>query len=50
MASNTAKSPKLLSIPQLGGIHQSHPPIGKALQTMLDYINKNVTPKQGNKQ
>lgn len=48
MATNNAP-PKLLSIPELAGIHVSHPPIGKAIQAILDYVNKNVTPPQGNK-
>lgn len=42
-------TPKPLSIPQLTAIHQKNPEIGKAIQTILEYINKNVTPKQGNK-
>lgn len=47
---NTGKSkPQLLQIPQLAEIHLNHPPTGKAIQTILEYINKNVTPAQGNR-
>ena len=41
--------PKLLSVTQLAQIHVSDPPIGKALKTIVDYINKNVPPPQGTK-
>lgn len=44
----TAK-PQLLSISQLEVIHREHPEIGKALQGMLEYINRNVVPISGNK-
>lgn len=40
--------PKLLSIPQLADIHQNHPPTGKAIQAILEYLNKNLVPLQGN--
>lgn len=48
---NTGKSkPQLLSIPQLAAIHQSHPETGKALQIIVEYINRNIpNPVQGNK-
>lgn len=39
----------LLSLPELGGIHISHPPIAKSLQRIVDYINANVTPAPGNR-
>lgn len=48
MATNKAK-PQLLSIPQLAQIHLNHEPTGKAFQTIIDYINKNVTPTTGTK-
>jgi len=41
--------PQLLSIPQIDEIHLAHPPTGKAIQTIVDYINRNVNPVQGNK-
>jgi hypothetical protein len=31
-------------------IHIKHPEIGKALKEIIEYINRSVTPKQGNKQ
>lgn len=49
MASTGKSAPQKLSLPQLTGIHQTHPEIGKSLQAILDYINTNVDPKQGNK-
>lgn len=49
MASTGLSKPKLFVIHELGGIHQSHPPIGKALQAIVDYINRNVQPVQGTK-
>lgn len=44
-----AQKPQKLTLPQLPNIHQTHPHIGKALQDIVNYINKNVTPVQGNK-
>ncbi|MBU6231680.1 hypothetical protein KGP36_03345 [Patescibacteria group bacterium] len=41
--------PQKLSIPQLADIHLNHPPTGKAIQAILEYINANVTPVQGNR-
>ena len=41
--------PKQIDIPNLGGIKQTHPEIGKALERLLEYIRKNVSPKQGNR-
>lgn len=49
MASTGKAKPQALSIPQLAIIHQKHPEVGKAIQTILEYINKNVTPVQGTK-
>jgi len=47
---NTGKgAPQQLSIPQLAEIHLNHPPTGKAIQAILEYINKNLPPIQGNK-
>lgn len=46
MATNK-EAPGLLSIPQLAEIHLNHAPTGKALQTIIDYINKTVTPPTG---
>ena len=48
MSSNKEK-PALLSIPQIAQIHLNHPPTGKAIQDIVDYINKTVTPPQGTK-
>ncbi len=48
MSTNKAL-PKLLSVPQIAVIHTSHPEIGKAIKTIVDYINKNVPPPQGTK-
>ena len=42
-------APSLLVLPQLPKIVQANPDIGRALQDIVDYINKNVTPVQGNK-
>lgn len=44
------KPPKQLDLPNLAGIKQTHPEIGKALDRILQYIRKNVTPKQGTRQ
>lgn len=50
MAASTGKSkPQLLNIPQLASIHQFHPETGKAIQAIVEYVNSNVTPVQGNK-
>ena len=48
MATNKVP-PSLLSIPQVAKIHVTDPSTGKALQTIIEYINKTVTPPQGNK-
>jgi hypothetical protein len=48
MASNKTP-PKKLSIPQIADIHTSNPSTGKALEVIADYINKTVTPPQGNR-
>lgn len=42
------KSP-LLSLSSIASISKTHPIIAKALQQIVDHINKNVTPKQGTK-
>jgi hypothetical protein len=47
MASGTSK-PQVLTLPHLASIHAEHPAIGKTLQQILEYINKNVVPIQGN--
>lgn len=44
-----SQKPKLLTLQQLNKIHITHPDIGKALQSIVEYVNKNVTPKQGSK-
>lgn len=44
-----AAKPKLLEIPSLPKIHQTHPEVGQAIKIMVEYINKNVTPIQGNR-
>ena len=49
MASTGKAKPQLLSLPQLTSIHQRDPEIGKALQVILEYLNVNLPPKQGNK-
>ena len=50
MAPNTKlEKPQLLQIPQLADIHHNHPPTGKAIQQIVDYINRNINPIQGNK-
>ena len=49
MASTNTAKPALLAVTQIAEIHLNHPPTGKAIQAIVDYINKNVTPKQGNK-
>ena len=41
--------PKQIDIPNLGGIKQTHPEIGKAFEQLLNYIRKNVVPIQGNR-
>ena len=45
-----AVKPKNLSVSTLPKIHVKHPEVGKALDEIIRYINRNVTPKQGNKQ
>ncbi len=42
-------NPQKLDIPQLGDIHITHPPIGKALAAIVEYVNRNVTPVPGTK-
>lgn len=49
MTINPNNQPELLNIPTLASIHLKDPDVGKALQTIVDYINANVTPPQGNK-
>lgn len=46
--STTPNTSKLLDIPQLAEIHLNHPPTGKAIQAILEYINRNVAPVEGN--
>lgn len=41
--------PKKLQIETLPKIHLTDPHIGKAIKQIVDYINKNVTPVQGNR-
>lgn len=41
--------PKQLDVPQIDKIHLQLPEVGKALDTMVQFIRKNVTPLQGNK-
>lgn len=48
MATNKAQ-PQILSVPQLAEIHLNHPATGKAIQTIIDYINKTVSPVTGTK-
>jgi hypothetical protein len=48
MATNKVK-PQLLNVSQLAQIHLFHPATGKAIQDIVDYINKTVAPPQGNK-
>lgn len=48
MATNKAQ-PQLLSVSTLAKIHTTHPEIGRGLQEIIEYINKNVTPPQGTK-
>ena len=38
-----------LTVAQLEKIRQQNPVLGEALQNIIDYINKNVTPKEGSK-
>jgi len=46
-----ATSPKqqLLHIEQITAIRTNHSPTADALQKIVNYINSNLTPKQGNK-
>jgi hypothetical protein len=46
MSSNKSK-PKLLSVPQIAQIHIFHAPTGKAIQAIVDYVNKTVVPATG---
>lgn len=48
MSSNKAQ-PQILSVPQLAEIHLNNPATGKAIQTIIDYINKTVSPVTGTK-
>jgi hypothetical protein len=48
MADNPT-APQKLVLPQLADVHLTSPPVGKALQTIQEYINTNVTPVQGNR-
>lgn len=45
-----AVKPKLLQVSTLPKIHLTDPHIGKAIDDIVKYINKNLTPRQGNKQ
>lgn len=45
-----AVKPRNLSVSTLPKIHQMHPEVGKALKEIIEYINRNLAPKQGNKQ
>lgn len=45
-----AVKPKNLTVSTLAKIHVLHPEVGKALKEIIEYINRNVAPKQGNKQ
>lgn len=40
---------KNLSVPELGEILKNHTPTGNAIRKIVDWINANVEPKQGNK-
>ena len=44
-----AVKPKLLQIPSLPKIHEQHPEVGQAIKIIVEYLNKNLTPRQGNK-
>lgn len=44
-----AAKPKQLDVPQLAAIKKTHPEIGKAIDAIIEYIRKNVTPVQGNR-
>jgi len=44
MAANKGLSkPQLLTIPQLADVHHNHPATGKAIATIVDYLNANAT-------
>ena len=45
--STNKEQPSLLSVPQQADIHLNHSPTGKAIDTIVEYINKTVTPPQG---
>lgn len=45
-----AGKPKLLQIPSLPKIHAQHPEVGQAIKIIVEYLNQNLSPKQGNKQ
>ena len=49
MANAPQAKPQLLSLTSMGKIRKDNPEIAKNLDAILDYINKNVTPIQGNK-
>lgn len=49
MANSGKAKPQLLSIPQLNAIRANHPPTADAIRTILEYLNANLSPVQGNK-
>jgi hypothetical protein len=46
---NNPTAPQKLVVPQQTDIHLNNPATGKAIQTIVNYVNQNVTPVQGNK-
>jgi hypothetical protein len=49
MAQTTNSKQVLLHVEQMQSIRTNHPPTADALEKIIDYINKNVAPVQGNK-
>lgn len=49
MPNPTNAAPAKLDLTGIADIHLNHPPTAQALKQIVDYINANVTPVQGNK-
>lgn len=47
MASTGKSKPQLLAVPQIAQIHLNDPATGKAVQTIVEYVNKNLPAAPG---
>ena len=49
MATETNSKQVLLNVKQITSIRSNHPPTADAIVAIVNYINKNVIPIQGNR-